>query len=659
MKRDTKKALIGMHESRYLEGRKQKQELVRQWYINIAYLVGYQWLYWNTVTRRLEMRYTPKNRVRAVSNQILPIFSTAVAKLTKNPPKFNTGASTKDPNDIVSAATARKILNHYWRFLELESEADLFCSWLTITGNAFMLVDWDRQAGAKIPMPLTFDPSVGTKFAELPNPTTGMPYQPGEPMINPETNQPFMVEMNEGEPICKVVSPFEISIPVGTEQFDNAAWLGRDQEMSESEIKAIFGEKAAKSINFELKDKSSPVEKSIFTKLHNLMGTRADAEDSIHGPSATIFQTWDKPLPGESKGVTVISCGSEILHKGTFDYDKTKYPIKHACYYRIPGIPWGRGLIEDEIPLQRQYNVRLSQIQEAINEISRPKILMPSGSQVSPLSFTKSAGEHITYNPLGGKPEYLNTGDLPQSVFTDLENIKKDMQQVAGLHEVSHADVPASVRSGVAISFLQDTDDTRLGKITRRVELTYDKTGKSLLYQVQQNVQEPRLGKVIGEDREIEVFMFKGSDISDSVDVYVQSGSAFPQNQLLKQEHIKGLFDSGLLPPDVALKLLEMEGALELRQDTLLDMRCAKMENQMMSEGGQPIQPMPFEDIHLHLEIHGSWLKANKFSQNPGYEVVLDHYMMTYQMLMMVTQQQPGQEQEQQQQEGGQPSPTQ
>jgi hypothetical protein len=62
-------------------------------------------------------------------------------------------------------------------------------------------------------------------------------------------------------------------------------------------------------------------------------------------------------------------------------------------------------------------------------------------------------------------------------------------------------------------------------------------------------------------------------------------------------------------------------------------MRVAKFENEMLSQG-QQVPPDIFEDVQVHLEIHGDWLKANKFTEDQQlYNNVYQHYMMTFQLM--------------------------
>src|SRR5690606_8768548 len=82
----------------------------RQWWINLAFLAGQQWVVWNPQTRTLELPKAPSWRVRMTINHIEPMVRTALAKLTKNRPVSEVQPASTEERDINAARTGTKFL---------------------------------------------------------------------------------------------------------------------------------------------------------------------------------------------------------------------------------------------------------------------------------------------------------------------------------------------------------------------------------------------------------------------------------------------------------------------------------------------------------------------------------------------------------------------
>ena len=109
----------------------------RQWYFNMAFFLGKQWITWNTAKRQLETPLAPSWRVRLVSNRIMPTVLHIVAKLSQNRPVYKVVPNTAESEALNDALVSEKVLHHLHQNNSQHAlNQDLFMI-KTIYGTAF------------------------------------------------------------------------------------------------------------------------------------------------------------------------------------------------------------------------------------------------------------------------------------------------------------------------------------------------------------------------------------------------------------------------------------------------------------------------------------------------------------------------------------------
>ena len=83
----TDKELVALVEERFHRARQERLPYEQQWHLNLAFLEGRHYAFWNQATQRLETIRPVPHRVRHVSNIILHYWGREVAKLGRNVPE--------------------------------------------------------------------------------------------------------------------------------------------------------------------------------------------------------------------------------------------------------------------------------------------------------------------------------------------------------------------------------------------------------------------------------------------------------------------------------------------------------------------------------------------------------------------------------------------
>ena len=131
------------------------------WMTNIAYLLGFDSVYYDTSTRQFKSvgrgsSYLRRNRIHV--NKILPTVQNRLSRLCKNPPRFDVRPKSSKSEDKDAARLALDVLMMTMENQRYRQKQLLLYSWLQQCGHAYLKVGWDPMAGGPMPNPETGEP---------------------------------------------------------------------------------------------------------------------------------------------------------------------------------------------------------------------------------------------------------------------------------------------------------------------------------------------------------------------------------------------------------------------------------------------------------------------------------------------------------------------
>ncbi len=563
--------------------------LEKQWWLNLAFFLGYQWVKYSEIERRLvDRRPREKARVRLTANHILSLTLSLLAKMTANEPAMQVIPNTSSEEDKQAARLGSQAIKWLWKKIEMADVIEELTLGSLIFGMNFLKVYWD---------PLAEEAFTVEAFDELGNPITQ--------------------EIHLGQVASDVVPPFALAIDPLAKSFKQAKWVVQSSIRSVEEIEERTGIKVKP-------EKQVPSFETKLLTLYNSFGASEPISELEGGASWKEY--WEIPSSKHRKGRLVIIAGDQLAYAGENPYGRLPYfdfPL-----IKIPQRVMGKSLIDDLIALNKAYNRALSQLLENANKMAKGKWTTPKDS-VSKSALTDETGEIIEFRPIGGfRPEQVAISPLPNYVLFLLDRYIRDMEDVAGIHEISRARPPGGVRAGVALAFLREADDTRIGPIVRRFDSALEKVASFMLQLVGENYTEERLIRLMGEEQAVEVRTFKGADLKNNYDVIVEAGSALAESKIGKQQLLFDLWDRRIITdPQEILKRLEFG---EIGADINKDIWKAQAENAAMAQG-QVFQPMDYEYHQAHIETHINFMRSPAFyaldqqTQNNFYAHIQTH----------------------------------
>jgi len=557
----------------YEEGIKARRTFESDWYLNMSFVLGRQFVNWSQVKNALIDTPRPAHRLRIIANRLFPVLRILLAKITRAKPLLYVVGENRESKSRDAARVGWKVLNSLWDSMEIPSDIYELAIWLSVCGTGFMAPYFDNNDG--------------------------------EVMMIEETQEDGSikeVEVRTGTIKNEVLSPFEIIPEPGVHKHNTIRKIMRLAILPIKEVMERYNVKDIESEDLQM----TPMELSLQQAIAK---SPIELKDSVR-----VKELREKPSREHPEGRLVTIAGSKILYQGPLpkEYDSPGLGISKFDFMKFGKRYWGISLFTQLRPLQRRYNLGRSELAEYIRDFCKGKWMIPNTARLDPNALTDEAGEKVLYNYAGpnSQPTAVRGPELPMTFFRNLEEIKAEMDDFSGIHDVSQAKAPKWVKSGVALDMLQEQDSSQLAPTMGLFELALGHFGKSLLRIAQLNFKEPRSLRTFSKEYpDVVLKKFLGADLKGNMEVRVSLGSALPQSRGARVNYVLSLWREKLIQdPKAVLKLIELQEMEFLYKEEMLDEANANSENDDMSEG--IAREVAFYDAHiLHIKSHTLWLK--------------------------------------------------
>lgn len=631
-----------------------RETMDRQWKVNLSFYKGYQWVFWNKDTNRIESLPTaegdkPRYRIRLTSNQVIGGSNRLLAMLTKTKPTVYATPGNTDASSLKAAKLAEKLYEYWWDYFQLTEKLYEALMWSIVAGQGYWRITWDKNAAEK------------TQFVVDPN---------NNIITDDSLKQIYLSEANKmglpeemiykfialGDIKIDVLSPFEVYMDPTPSVAGEARYAVCKRAMPLEHIKAEFG---------------ITVPADSIPETFEAVNTYRTS-GKVDNQTKVVYYGYYLPSMELPKGryVIWIEGPNKILHDEDWPYPTHDLPIVKFPGLRIPGQVYDSSIVEHVIPLQKDFNKTLSSIVEHKNLTLKPQWMAPANSL-----RVKLTNEPGAVFPFNGQipPTRIEIPSIPPHIFEHLHYLKKQIDEMFFQVEVNQGQVPPNVETGIAIDLLQETATDALAPMVKSMEDALCIAGKLMLALAKEYYIEERIVNIKGSTGKSQVKAFKGSDIDSSSNITIETGSSLPRSRAARQARIMQLVQTGIIDMRKAYKFFdsadlrsiganfEADEAKAAREyDALLagdpinpiTMREAIKAVQtpdpstgvpMNPDTGQPftsqqevevyvhsqsLKPSISEDYDTHLEIHGLQIKDISFDLLPPdmQQDLMDHY---------------------------------
>lgn len=542
-----------------------KQIREREWWRNILYYIGEQWLEYVRSSASFRRRRLPNFIPTPVSNEIRSYIASIKSILLNQKLIPKIFPNTDELEDWDAAKIGEKLL--VWMDTindnEIAEEKEKCVIWTGLCGTGFLRTYPEMDGGEWFI----------TKNGDL---------------------------LKTGEVITENIIPFNIKVDKFGDSLRKKRWVGiqslKPKEWVEDTFKIkISNVDEMRMIDYEKKLMQLVGQVSPW-KGHNIETPMMSTKDD----DLILFKEIEfKPTINEPNGKYIVVCGGKVLininrlpiktEKGKWHYTLTDF---HFNY--VPGRFWSDSGVNDLISGQNAVN----EIDQALainrKGMGRPKIITPGEIGLKKVNEGDQGFIILSYDPLmsNGLPPTFHPGiPLPVQVLEERRIHKEQIQDLSGdPRNILRGKSPSTRSSGIQLDILRETAEQGHYPDTDRYNRGMNKVYKKRLLLAKEIFTEERTIKIIGKGGDVNINKFKSSDLRNNTDVKLELDSGMAktkagQTQLIMDLNDKGFFGDLTTNFEVRQQILRRLGMSGINEQVNVDYERAQMENSIIASG--------------------------------------------------------------------------
>ena len=593
-------------------GIEHNRPLMREIYLNLAFLAGYQWV---AVEVSGEIVPIKSNQITEFENKILDIYLWRQGYTFKTRPVPVLHAGGIDIGDMESANVGSK-LSDYWYFTcNGESAAKEAWGWMQLAGIAW------------ISPVFTVDPFVKVKrtrkeYSEEPLETLG---PTGQRQIS------YVKDVEEEDEASEV--DYQVYTPMNTHCFPLTADKWRDVEqvihcdiVTKEWIEEHLGsELVKKKVDWS---KISPIQPdeldvALIERVNrfvapgfNLMQDHSHTVDRY-----LLLKSKKRPTTGHDKGEYKIYVGTQEVYSDTLphiDWAREVDPTNNLNLtmglvpHRAPGPP---GRLIPSSPIGRliqpqvSYNRMLTAIARNRATVGVSKIIVAEGS-LNKDSYTDEFGEILEINPAfwDKKPHMIEGKPLPNAEL-ELEMYRRRFENESGRTGAMGGKNPPQVRSAQHLDIIVEEGQVRQIAAVREMERTSEQLFWLTAAMAREKYTTEKIFAIYGAGGMGEAMQFIKCNLRQ--DLRISAGSAMPRNKAVQEALIVeafryGMFrnpETGVDDTDTVMEMIRL-GKLNPHVNFRRLVAFNAKNESLRIMHGEIMEPLPGEDDALHEKAH-------------------------------------------------------
>jgi hypothetical protein len=553
----------------------------RQWQRNIWYVLGRQWIEYQSKYGGWRDKRMAAWIPRPVTNKCKETVQAVRAMFASINLNVNVRPNGSDPKNVAAAKIADDMFPLLYETHNMDQSMSEFDFWLLVTGNAFLhaYIDYDIKNGM-LTIKMLQCQACGDVIEESKlkgaSPICPTCKMAGAANFGPaldETGQPIEPkQVLKGMPSTMVLSPLEIAMPNAYTRFDDVPYVVRSRWRTRRYYESHPDpqmQQLASTISWQ----KSPQDHSmaLFTSLvqTNDLGitpiywSEGSGRGGQNDEGVTEYEVWMKPtaqypdglvfrIVGDNAGPKIVHLDEESL-PGPLPYKDADgnplFTFTHATFEHVGGRIMGSGPLDQIIQKQDQLNQLDSQILLCLQRMANPVWLEPKGAEIQKL--TGMPGLVIKWNPLtvGGqaKPERIAGIPIDASLMKLREQYLSDIEELSGTFDILKGQRPAGVEAFSAIQALIERSQARFASVFKSRGKAVRNWYKFAIELERAFGPDERVHQVMTPARTWTYQIFKNTQLQGSVSVVVEDGSQQPKTNLGMRAAVEHANSLGLL----------------------------------------------------------------------------------------------------------------
>ena len=560
------------------------------WFLTSAFVRGLHNIFWHHTLQTIRLKDEPEYRHKSVINHMLPKFKARQAKFLKNRFDPIVIPASSDREDKLNAEATQLALRYALRKEGIELKYREALNWANTCSKGFWWLSWDE-----------------TKLGRIKDPVTDQ-IQDGE----------------VGDVVIETGSPFEVLVAdIGITHIGNQPEIMRVRSRTKEEIllrypdlRETLEKKVGEGNNVEL----FHYQRQIAT-----MSDRGQtSEEKRTDPTYVVKEWFARPCGQYPKGAYAVVIEDQLVRMTeTLPYDfyldqSNPYPVVEFPDMEMAGQFWPATLMEQLIPMQKEYNLLRSKGIEQIKLAAHPKLIVSQFCQFPEDGWTDQPGEVIRIMTPPGVPEprVIAPGNIAPDVWNMLKTLKDEFDLVSNIFPAAQG-AAGQASSGFQTNLLQEAADSVHAPDIRLHELAMEEACRKIRKLMVLGYTEPRLLSITSRNSLPDVREFSSENIDEHAEITIWTGSALSNSPAVRTQQVLELWNAGLLgsgqnPEErrKALGLVNLNGIGELQEEDRRDEESAMLENEDFKNRQPVVKPLPFENHQIHWAKHTDLIKS-------------------------------------------------
>lgn len=648
----------------YVDTNRQSRHWVRavQWIENILFSAGRHYVDDILVSRLTRdsnndlsiVNEASRSIPRPVNDLLGRYVETNIALLTENRPRPRVTPKGGRAEDKDRAQLSEWTLEYLWEALDMPELHREIARLILHCGICWMEICHDPAQPRRISTPET---TTADKTAvTMPDGSIVQAPVPRQVTVRNETGEiQFTEEIKYGEVTAKVISPFEMHLPVAHWwDGDDMEWVMREYYTPIQSLLDKYGGEGKKRNAGLTKRNGWHIDRLDdvgTTNVRNLpIWWWERLSDLVEGPGPSIYvgtpEQWEgyttvrifdrKPSPTWPRGRTIIVAGEQVIYDspkeiGARAYDP-RWPDRWHPYIRfrwepMMGSVYGRSLVSKLLPKLKRVNAIDTTLIMWRRTVPIAAWISPKGAHPVEDIWYGMPGGVYEYDPrltAGKAPEPVYPPDYPRTALEERQTQIAEMEAIAGTEEILRGQRPAGVTSAMMLDVLRKQALASRSSILQSWDESLQKEGSILLQEVIKNVRnDPRYVenlKIIAREQKSSrtIEQFAGTDLSDNVQVRVDTASlALVSKEAREQKMIEVLqYLPNLMTVPVELRsaIFDELGLKDKVQPQGADVERAKRMLSWIRQGDfDRIIPFPEDDPYVFHNLFVEEYKSEGF----------------------------------------------
>lgn len=577
--------------SEYEHLRMERMSLELQWRLNMNFLQGNQFA---EITPLGDIEEYGKQyywQEREVYNHIAPIIETRLAKLGRVKASVSVRPFSNDDSDIKTAALSTGVLKAVCEDNNLSQMLITANYWSEICGSVFYKVIWDKDSGALI----------GKK----------------------KNNE----EVHEGDVKIELCPAYEIFPDnLSNREIEDCRYIIHAKVLPAKVVADIWGiaVEGKRIETFGMQSESTGGGLG-YAANYAKIGTNY-CEDSV-----VLLEKYERPSGLYPNGRLIITAGNKLLHYGELPYNVDSNGVglpfvKQVTLENVANF-FGSTVIERIIPLQRVYNSIKNRKHEFLNRIAMGILTVEDGAiDLENIEEDGLApGRVLVYRQGFAPPRMVEMGSVPDDFTLEEDRLRNEIMQISGVSELMrYTTLPSNVTSGIAISLLQEQDDTRISITAEEIRQAVKRIGQMILRLYKQFAANKRVKRIAGDNGAMQLHYFIGSQLA-SEDLVFDTDNELSDTPANRRNMVFELIKMGILHDENGrindrnrVKILEMLGFGNWENSVDID-ECHRekaLRENLKASNGEEIKALDVDNHEIHIIEHTKALIQDKAEQS-------------------------------------------